>query len=123
MDAHCEKSGLKGVGFLFGMIALVLLVLCLKETRHSAAAIASGLVGDALLLAGTGAFLLRRWRAAADETAFHEDGDVQFALAVFLLVLIAPLIRAISSAPALVMLIPAAAIPVRTFVKSLRHPR
>ena len=78
--------------------------------------------GGALLAVGTGVFLLRRWRTAPDTQSFHDSGDVQFALAVFLLVLIAPLMLAVKSAPALVMLIPAAVIPVSTFAKSLRRP-
>jgi len=113
--------GVKGVGFLFGLIAVFLLVVCLKQTGHARPAAECGLSGGLLLGAGTGAFLLRRWRTAPDEQTFHDDGDVQFALAVLLLVLIGPLMLAINSAPALVMLIPAAAIPVRTFVKSLRR--
>jgi hypothetical protein len=121
MDAGCESSGLKGVGFLFGLIAIFLLVVCLKQTGHRSMAVECGLSGCALLAAGTGAFLLRRWRTAPDEQTFHDDGDVQFALGVFLLVLIAPLMLAINSAPALVLLIPAAGIPLRTFVRSLRR--
>jgi hypothetical protein len=81
------------------------------------------LAGYALLALGTGAFLLRRWRAAPGKQSFHDDGDVQFALAVFLLVWIAPLMLAISSAPALVMLLLTAGIPVRTFAKSSRGSR
>jgi hypothetical protein len=47
---------------------------------------------------------------------------VQFALAVFLLVLIALLMLAVESAPAPALLIPAA-IPLRKFVTSLRRAR
>jgi hypothetical protein len=113
--------GFKGVGFLFGLIAVFLLVVSLKQTGHARLAAECGLAGCALLAVGTGAFLLRRWRTAPDTQSFHDDGDAQFALAVFLLVWIAPLMLAVKSAPALVLLIPAAAIPIRTFVKSLRR--
>jgi hypothetical protein len=113
--------GIKGVGFLFGFIAVFLLVACLKQTGHARLAADCGLSGCALLAVGTGAFLLRRWRTVPDTQSFHEDRDVQFALAVLLLVLIAPLMLAVKSAPALVMLIPAAAIPARKFVRRLRR--
>jgi hypothetical protein len=55
----------------------------------------------------------------------HEDGDVQFCLAVFLLILIAPLTVVLSSRWATLapLLLSAAAIPVRTFVRSLRRLR
>ena len=112
--------GFKGVGFLFGLIFVFLLVVCLNQTGHAKSAAECGLAGCALLAVGTGAFLLRRWRTASDEKAFHDDGDVPFALAVFLLVFLAPLILAISSAPMLVMLLLAAAIPARKLVRSLR---
>ena len=115
--------GVKGVGVLFGFIAVFLLVASLKQTGHASLATECGLAGCAVLAVWTAIFLLRRRRAAPDEQAFHDDGDVQFALAVFLLVLLAPLMRAISAAPVLVMLIPAAAIPARKFVRSLHHPR
>jgi hypothetical protein len=115
--------GFKGVGFLFGLIAVFLLVVSLKQTGHARLAAECGLSGCALLALGSGAFLLRRWRTAPDTQSFHDDGDVQFALAVFLLVWIAPLVLAISSAPLMVMLLLATGIPVRTFVKSLRQSR
>jgi lipopolysaccharide export LptBFGC system permease protein LptF len=114
--------GFKGVGFLFGLIFVFLLVVCLQQTGHAKLAAECGLAGCALLAVGTGTFLLRRWRTASDEQAFHDDGDVPFALAVFLLVLLAPLILALGSAPPLtIVLLFAAAIPARKFVKSLRH--
>jgi hypothetical protein len=78
------------------------------------------LSGGALLAVGTGVFLLRRWRTAPDTQSFHDSGDVQFALAVFLLVLIALLMLAVESAPAPALLIPAV-IPLRKFVTSLRR--
>jgi len=116
--------GFRGVGFLFGLISVFLLVVCLKQTGHAKLAAECGLSGCALLAVGTGSFLLRRWRTASDEQAFHDDADVPFALAVFLLVWIAPPILALSSAPPLtIMLLLAAAIPVRTFVRSLRRSR
>jgi hypothetical protein len=123
MDAGAESTGLKGVGFLFGLIFLFLLVVCLKQTGHSAAAAVSGAAGCILLALSTGAFLLQRWRIASDEAEFHADGDVPFALAVFLLVLIAPALLAIRVSPLMITLLLSAAIPVRTFVRSLRHPR
>ena len=120
MDAGAEPIGLKGVGFLFGLISLFLLVACLKQTGHSTAAAASGAAGCIVLALSTGAFLVRRRRAAADDASFHADGDAAFALAVFLLVTMAPALLAVRFSPLLVMLIPAAAVPLRAFAKRPR---
>jgi hypothetical protein len=131
MDDRGAHTGLIGVGFLFGLISLFLLVLCLKQTGHSAAAAGSGLAGSALLAGVTARFLLRRWRTAPDAAAFDEDGDVPFSFAVCLLASIALAaglarvagINLSRIAPLLAMLLPAAAIPARKFVRSLRRSR
>jgi len=115
--------GTRGVGFLFAMIALFLLVVCLKQTGHATLAIDCGVAGSVLLALSTGLFLARRWRSAEDESAFHQDGDVAFALAVFLLVTAVPMVAAAAQKPALLLLVLLAATPARMFVKTLRHRR
>jgi len=79
MDDRGESTGLIGVGFLFGLIFLFLLV-CLRllggQAGHTRLAAEWGLDGSGLLASWTGAFLLRR------KLAFGKDGGVQLALAV-----------------------------------------
>jgi hypothetical protein len=108
---------------LFGLISVFLLVACLRETGHSKMAAEAGLAGGVILAGFSGRFLLRRWRTAPTVADFNEDVDVQFALAVFMLVLLAPLVAALSSRWAMLvpLLLSAAAIPARKFVRSLRR--
>lgn len=115
--------GTRGVGFLFAMIALFLLVVCLEAGGHAELARECGLAGGILLALSTGVFLVRRWRAAENQAAFYEDGDVVFALAVFLLVAAAPVVVASAQKPALALLIPLAVIPARTFARTWLHRR
>ena len=89
MDGRGELAGLTGVGFLFGLISLFLLVVCLKATGHMKMAVECGLAGSAVLAAAAGWVLLRKWRQAPDLAAFDDDGDVPFCGAVFLLALMA----------------------------------
>jgi hypothetical protein len=129
MDDRGERTGLIGVGFLFGFIFLFLLVVCLKATGHAKLAADLGPAGYAVLAAVTGRLLLRRWREAPDVAAFDEDGDVQFCGAVFLLAVIAlggTLAWAAGiDLPRFALLVPlllcAAAIPARMFVRKLRR--
>jgi hypothetical protein len=85
MDERGEHTGLIGVGFLFGLISLFLLVVCLQATGHAKLAAGFGLAGSAVLAVLAGWFLLRKWRQAPNLAAFDEDGDVPFCGAVFLL--------------------------------------
>jgi len=81
------------------------------------------LPGAILLALSSGALLWGRWRTAENDAAFHEDGDVAFALAVFLLMVLIPIVLAAAQRPSLLLLVPLAVIPARTFVRTLRPRR
>jgi vacuolar-type H+-ATPase subunit I/STV1 len=122
MDDRGEHTGLIGGGFLFGLISLFLLMVCLKATGHRELAPGFGLAGSAILAALAGRFLWRKWRTAPTIADFEEDGDVQFSLAVFLLATTAPLLIGFAKfAPLMPLVLCAAAIPARMFVKNLRR--
>lgn len=121
METQDERTGLKGVGFLFALIGLFLVFVCLKTTGHPTAAAGCGLAGCFALAAATGWFLLRRWRDTGAN--FSEDSDVQFASAVLLLVLMAPLCLVLARSPLTVILLAPASILVRTFAGKWRPSR
>ena len=100
-----EQQGLRGVGFLFAMILLFLAVMCLKQTGHADLAEKGGLAG-AILLEGSGWFLLRKSRHPSARKPSDVDGDVAFTGAVLLLCLIM-----VAAGAARMLHVPARALP------------